>query len=512
MKSRIVFEDEIPSGSRTGSEPKKEGVNTESPKPPPRGKLKRLYRELFTEAWLSSSVSVPLTLEDYARIFPRGELPYRPDFYPPKIGNHNGQRKLFNAFVGFLTRVRAELRIVPSVPGTRPDVCVYAGAAPNEYGALILKMFPDMKLIFIDPAPFKIEPTGGGGYAVKIKKMWPPPTGFFRPLFGASDSKTPAPNFPDAVESLSLMKKIDADSPPREGGIYLLNSFMTDDLAVAISKVFGRCIFVSDIRTNTTSEAHPDTLDIVWNLAQVYVWCRLANPLRSQFKWRHPFYDVSDEVFLKSTEPEMFRSVFEKAKSLGVDFVENALRHELVFFEGLQYLQTSPPQSSTELRLECGGDLKLKNYGRPETNDAQLFAWNSIYRTFQLYDVRLADPSLGLCCCGDCAILSDTLEIYFREEILPDSRREGEVVPRPDGRNPQNIYFGSTSVRQVSTDILSRLEKITKRGLTYGNHQGLYVRYSEEIIEHIFQVCAAAARQKRDPKNVFPWQTTGFRQ
>ena len=446
--------------------------------------LQKRYQTIFTSSWTSDAIPVPRTLEEYVEMFgDKAELPYRSDFYPPKIGNHNGQRKLFNALVGFLSRV-TKLQTEVKTPG-RTDICVYAGAAPNEYGALISRMFPEIKFIYVDPSTFKIQPMGGS-------------------LSGQQDpvhiqylaNKEEASNI-DLAEGIKLLRRV--ESGPN--GIYIINGIMTDGIAEAVKKVFGRTIFISDIRTNMTTDQQPDSLDIFWNLAQTYIWCKIMEPTYSQFKWRHPFYDISDQEFLKYANSPPFSEVFAKAKKYGVDFVKNALDHELVFFDGLQYIQSSPPKSSTELRLECGPILELKNYGRPETNDAQLFAWNSVYRTFQLYENLMANPLLGFCCCGDCALLADTFREYF--EIRDQVGTNGLYSSKRD--EDSSSSEGEKQGKMVG-DILARLEKITGRTLIAGNHQGLYSQYPEDVILHVFQVCAAAAAQRKDPQNVFPWQ------
>lgn len=65
----------------------------------------------------------------------------------PIKGLHFGQRKLLLSEIEFLSHV------VPS-PASTPSLCVYAGAANGSHLPLLFQLFPSIKWILIDPAPF----------------------------------------------------------------------------------------------------------------------------------------------------------------------------------------------------------------------------------------------------------------------------------------------------------------------------------------------------------------------
>lgn len=402
--------------------------------------FKEEYVAKLTNAYLSNPIQPIICLEQFTDDM---TLPYVEDLQTPKLGDHNGQRKLFNAMVGFMTRAHQQF-------GDN-ITCIYAGAAPNQYGCLISKLYPNDKFIYIDPNPFRIDKYAGDktDEPHRIHILWP---------------KDAADDIPEA-NCVKLMN----DLKDRPAGLYIINALMTDNLARA-ARVLGNIVFASDIRTNSNNGSHqPDTLDIYWNLAQMYVWCKIMdNVLYAQFKWRHPFYSIND---LDSFAAEPYATTFRIAKEYGLDFVEQARTKNLRFFDGIQYLQHSAGISSTELRLES--DCKeIKDYGQPEKNDNQLFAWNSIYRNFQLFKNPYVDQTQGFCLCGDCAILAETFHQYCTTFDVKDEKK-------------------------WVADILKRLQIITQRPLRNHNHGYLYERYPLNIIRHIFQ----ANITKQDPEN-----------
>jgi hypothetical protein len=56
---------------------------------------------------------------------------------------HWGQRKLLLSEIEFLTKF--------SVPGA---TVLYAGAAPGTHTLYLIELFPELKFVLVDPAPF----------------------------------------------------------------------------------------------------------------------------------------------------------------------------------------------------------------------------------------------------------------------------------------------------------------------------------------------------------------------
>lgn len=86
--------------------------------------------------------------------FPRRK--YLKEHFNPKA-IHLGQRKLLLSEIEFLTRI---LRSSGSSGGESKEyTLLYVGAAPGQHIPILSEMFPEVKFVLYDPAPFKIRPT-----------------------------------------------------------------------------------------------------------------------------------------------------------------------------------------------------------------------------------------------------------------------------------------------------------------------------------------------------------------
>lgn len=296
---------------------------------------------------------------------------------------HIGQRKLFLNELQFLTN---------NLPiNDETHHIIYAGAAPLVHGPILFDLFPKIKWLLVDPNKFIIN-----AQTTYIKN--------------------------DTAENIA--KKF------AEGNekIYIYNDLFTENLAIALKAQFGakNLWFISDIRTRSLEDC-PDTLDILWNLAQQYIWIRLMQPKKSMLKFRHPFYEEESSMFEKIVNERAYiRADFDRAKELGLDFMPIAKNHNLYYFDGEIFLQPWCGQSSTETRLVTEGE-NIINYGQPNVYENKLFFYNSISRGYVSHDSILFGKVNDMDCCNDCAIEGQIWYDYFAKKADPINRSDLNV-------------------------------------------------------------------------------------
>jgi hypothetical protein len=366
--------------------------------------------------------------------------------------NHNGQLKLFLAEVQFL------LLCMKAYPKVR--VFVYAGAAPNNKGALLAKLFPDWIFIFVDPAPFDVRDTEK--YKIVLRK-WYDHTTAGKPLDH------------DAV--LNGIKKASCN-------INIIQDYMTPELSSKIRSVFGDVAFMSDIRTNVqvgdvremrNTEITPDAVDIIWNSAQMISWMHEMRPVMSSIKWRFPFYEEDDKFVLQQLA-ELFRKRdIDRALELGFDLMSDYKNRTMHFYPGVNYLQAFPGGSSTEGRLVVDGkDLdKVHDYGDAQTQDSKFFYYNNIERVFVQHTHSFTSRELGVDKCNDCAIMVTIFQDYINQY-----NPIGDFIPW----------------------ILEEIKKTTGRSLFIGGHGHFFEPYTAEDLFKIRQMRNAV---RATPKHKF---------
>jgi hypothetical protein len=323
---------------------------------------------------------------------------------------HIGQRKLFLSEIQFLTDRLSE---------DNDHIVVYAGAAPSNHTGYLAELFPSVKFILVDPNPFDVRDA--------------------KPVFVV----------PRVQRGLTIEEAREAVKKARDApiGIYIINCYFTLEIATAIKELLKPVYFISDIRTNSGT-GMPDTLDILWNLAQQYIWIDEMKPLRSLLKFRHPFYDSDMEGYDK----EPYASDFNEARRRGLDFVSNynSGKH-LIYYDGQINIQAWPGESSTETRLDTAG-LKLHDYGNTSEYENKLFYYNKIERGLIHHVNPNADSQLGFDHCNDCSL----------ENLL--------------WTNYINRYKSPLKVR----DLVIKLSKITFRGLRRDYHGDFYTQSLEQ--------------------------------
>lgn len=368
-------------------------------------------------------VGVIKTLDDIS-----GELQYH---YGNRIFTtsvHIGQRKLFCNELKFICEH------VTTNRGKKLYI-IYAGAAPGHHIGYLSDLINgddfDITFILVDPAPFSV--------------------------FG----KTPVIITERTLDT--VLKK------PNEK-LFVINGYFTNSLAKAVAKLFPGSYFISDIRTNVyEDESGPNTLDILWNLAQQYNWLRLISPNYAMLKFRHPFYSEDPAVFKRECKKKPYVDDFKFAKTKigklsGIDFVKNFDIKELQYLDGAIDIQPFPGEMSTETRLvtDC---TTVKNYGTLEKYESTLHYYNCVLRQYQAHINENIDQELGFDNCNDCALENYIWEMYRSKYPLNFAR------------------FAPNGIR----DLVKKLSDTTQRSLIRGPHGKFFERHNPRFLQRSVQ-------------------------
>lgn len=363
---------------------------------------KAQYKKMFIETYLKWNLPVIETIDDIKKV-----MPYQGNAHIFKPSVHIGQRKLFlNEMQFFADHLKA----------TDTCVCVYAGAAPSNHTGLLADLFPNVTFVLVDPNPFDVH--------------------------------NASPKFLQKKGEVGDADTMLAEVAAGGHNIYIINDLMTREIAHAARKHIphDQLFFISDIRTGITGRREPDTTDIIWNTAQMYIWIKDMEPAWSMLKFRHPFYASPPEVFAKHSVEEPLLSDFAVAKDYGIDFIDNYSRRELVFFDGTVKLQAFAGVSSAETRLVTDGKT-IRNWGTQYEYEDKLFSWNNTTRCYGHHVNPNANPAIGFDHCGDCA-LENALWTRYMAAYPSASARIGLKV----------------------TDFVTKLAIATDRGLIRENH------------------------------------------
>ena len=261
------------------------------------------------------------------------------------INKHHGQRKLFIAEVELLTMA------ILKNPTKRDVYFVYAGSAPGIHIGRMLEMFPMVTFILVDPNEFNISDDG-------VMINYPQQANDNRIVYlSSSDYESYPSSSPKKVRGIDgtlydrgrvpkISKYADAILSTRgKHRVYIIEELMTISLAKELHRLSlpnegapSTIILMSDIRTNS-GEENPTNGDLLWNMAQMFVWVANLKPTYYSHKHR-PILDtpVIEDYML----PDIIA-----AKELGLDLIDDP--H--LYLGGDVYLQAWTTRHSPETRL-----------------------------------------------------------------------------------------------------------------------------------------------------------------
>lgn len=330
-------------------------------------------------------LEVPQTIQDL-----KFKVPYEEGQQIIKNSWHSGQLKLLVGTVKFLNLALAHQT------NQQIKYVIYAGAAPGIASALLPKLFPNLLFILIDPSKFHC----------------------------------PAKAIPKNTSDKQAAKYAKTAKP----GLLVMQRFMTISLSQAFvdAGIHGsKCLFISDIRTDSGGKSLPDSVDILWNLSQQYNWMCILKPFAAMNKFRHPFYNDADD-FPKLSKEEPYAEDFRISKEAGIDFIANFVERKLVYVSGEIHLQVWAPVSSTETRLISFFDgLEPKNtlqdYGTPQEYDAYMCYFNNVLRARFAYNNPYKRPKVGFCECVECSLEASIWENYVIGHLGIDPDAKGQI-------------------------------------------------------------------------------------
>ncbi len=333
------------------------------------------------------------------------ELPYVAEakLFVPTL--HLGQRKLFLSELRFLTY------LVSNEVNLSDYIVVYAGAGPGVHIPYLYKLFPQLKMLLVDPANF---------------------------IFPASD----APFYPKYILSADQISYENANC-------LIINNLMTHEIAKALRKY--KTIFISDIRTNDSNDVGAPDIDILWNHYMQFNWIFEMKPEWNMLKFRFPFYNEV-ELPESSFKDEEFKLAESYAKYINVR--EQYKKREFMYFDGDAWLQVYPGRRSREMRLVFSNRKKLKLYKNPTQHLALFYYYNCVERGFGTHENDNASEDLGFDLCNDCAQENLIWKKYsnaVKPIIVKDHVRNlGIFLKQPLKQGPHGFLFGPADEKLIA--------------------------------------------------------------
>jgi hypothetical protein len=426
--------------------------------------LKAAYTAAFVEVYGTKEKPPVVTYSDI-----KGSLKYTEEEKIYTAAYHIGQRKLILNEIQFLTRI----------PTDELSLVVYAGAAPSHKGAMLASLFPNLKLLLIDPAPFEIRPYRN----VVVTAL------------NVTDETDPAETIDRAFDAFKtadictariLMSGGIAEELGRRFGVVGSSNNKTGGKKEVTQKIsFSRLYFVSDIRTNIDEEG-PSTFDIVWNSAQHVEWVTKMAPTESMLKFRTPFFNESDielQAFEEMSTKPPFSFAFDATSQ--IHNYRDFQSRSFTFFDGEIFIQPWAPISSTETRLVFQGVPTMRKYNASEYED-RFFYYNKILRNFQLYKNPNADRKLGFDHCADCALENQIWTDYCKSRGVTDISSEvhhyvktlSDLTYRPLIHDNHGRAFGPIPIGVLMHKFANYQPKLKKKFVRRG------ARADNETITH----------------------------
>lgn len=374
--------------------------------------LKAAYTKAFSEVYNSPKAPPVVTFDDI-----HGSLKYTDDpIYTSAY--HIGQRKLILNEIQFLARI----------PPNERSLIVYAGAAPSNKGAMLASLFPKLKFLLIDPAPFEIRPYNNVVVTTLNVTNETDAVDLIDKAMDAFNDTVPsnictAQVFMTGLIALELGRRFNVPNDPVTN-IDLINIAQTKS-----KHTFEKLYFISDIRTTVDDES-VKTFDIVWNSTQHVEWVTKMNPTESMLKFRTPFYNETDDelrAFAELSRQSPFNTSFDYCDQLQLtDEKGNIINYRnftdksFVFFDGTIYIQPWAPIESTETRLVFKGVPLMVAYNLSEYEN-KFFYYNKILRNYQQYQNDNANHKLGFDHCADCSLENLIWTDYCKSRGVTDT-------------------------------------------------------------------------------------------
>lgn len=376
-----------------------------------------------------------------------------------KRGLHVGRAKLFDSEFQFINN---------NINYNEKAIIFYAGSAPAQQLYLLGKLYPNIKFVYIDPAPFTVVTSW------RKNKFTTEPIYHYNDFFNENfvylrvNKKNKNNiyiydlNEEKVFYGLKDNNKEIIESNPYKIIDFIKNTnyqficiedFFIDSMCSWMNKNYYnvKTFFFSDIRTvmgtalDTETEGPniPNNSDIIINNAQQFIWLNHSNCDAYMFKF-HPPYPVNEIQKNKDIEYLVNSNILKIIKdSVNLDFLNNYINDKYEYVDGLSFIQSWAAKSTTEVRLVIKGIIdpdytiencldnisnnflenkyKLKYYDNIEIENKFMF-YNRIDRTETKYKNKLiyllkdnyVNNSVGYDYCPDCAREIDIISDYVK--------------------------------------------------------------------------------------------------
>ena len=330
-------------------------------------------------------------------------LPYSKDVKINSSSVHLGQIKLFLSELEFMTYCLHE--------HSDSALFVYAGSAPSHKILLLCDMFPNIKMLLIDPHDHHVMGKTNAVVYLKttsVGKRYGIGKHHFNVYAGGRVVFAQRKNIAELTRNV-IAPDIDFIKSSSYK-IYIYEDYMTEQIARLFSDT--SCYFISDIRTNMEGDS-PSDLDIIWNSAQQLVWLDKMRPIKSMLKFRPPYNAQPNSEIAAANYPEIIAS-----KALGIDFVADHAAGKFKYFQPETiFLQAFAGVNSSETRLIVSNYSDFHEYD-PKDYDEKFSCFNKIQRGLIFHNHEMLDKSMRIDGCNDCALMAKIYSDYNKKYNL----------------------------------------------------------------------------------------------
>ncbi len=350
------------------------------------------------------------------------------DYGIPKKNCHIGQRKLLLNEIQFLTHARPQNSII-----------LYVGAAPCEHLTIIQSLFPGNKYLLVDPNYCIIDAPAVCVYqnpevisdnARRIVKVYA--KGEPHQRRGVENLRSMRMLNGEKIDMLKNTQKHDFKGDifqrmsESEDSIFIIQDYMTLELAELIKDKRHKLLFISDLRTNLWSESGPVDMDIFLNDCLQIAALDILRPELSMLKFHPPYFAPEWRRFSEEFGPDHphYKIIEYASRVAGHDLMKEHLKGRHFNYRGEHILlQPWAPTSSSEARLVVSKNAieerDLIEYDSHEWENK--FFVLSYIRMYSRFDDFL-DIGLGYDGCLDCFIELSILRDYDPRRIKQTAR------------------------------------------------------------------------------------------
>lgn len=383
--------------------------------------------------YLQDVISGVKTIKYFDEI--KHSLPFMPVSSSDTRTVYIGQLKLFLTEVEFLTEKLSKK--------DEEVIMVYAGSAPCIHASFLSDMFPNLKMVFVDPNEHIIYYPG---YKSSYDFLHMKNTVYFKStlknMYRSKYRNIQMYNFQsksiqqfekrrdgDKIEQVG--KEFDSQMERKNYGpiidyihntnykYYIIEDYFTDGLAELFA-VFGegKFLFCSDIRTREGTLSYPGDIDLLWNLSMQYNWLNIMLPAHCMLKFRCPFFEKADrDQFEELHDTEPYKSAFAESQKLGIDFVADYNANKFQYIKPDQiYIQAFPGATSSESRLIASKYSDVSEFDYLDYQERFVY-YNQVVRQFGYHGdyASVYDKDLYFDACGDCALAYQIMLEYYQK-------------------------------------------------------------------------------------------------